>query len=162
MTIAFLGLGSNQGDREAYLDRARRLLAVTPGITLRKSSGIYETEPVGVKNQPWFLNQVVSADTILGARALLNACKNIERVMGRTEGVRWGPRVIDVDLLLYGGEVIKESDLVVPHGEMYGRAFVLLPLAELSPNMVFPDGKKINDLIRQKFLEAVLPWHGAP
>lgn len=158
MVRAYLGLGSNQGDREANLARARKLLGLTPGLVLRRASRIYLTEPVGNKNQPWFLNQVLEVDTLLSARGMLAAAKNIERIMGRQPGERWGPRLIDVDLLLYGNQVIKESDLEVPHRELVGRAFVLIPLAELAPDLVLPSGKSIFELSRQKFSEAVLPW----
>jgi 2-amino-4-hydroxy-6-hydroxymethyldihydropteridine diphosphokinase len=89
---------------------------------------------------------------------MLAAAKNIERIMGRQPGERWGPRLIDVDLLLYGNQVIKEGDLEVPHRELVGRAFVLIPLAELAPDLVLPSGKSIFELSRQKFSEAVLPW----
>lgn len=160
MTTAYLGLGSNQGDREINLRRARELVAVTPGIVLRRASGIYLTEPVGKKDQPWFLNQVVAVETWLGPRGLLVACKDIERIMGRVSGEHWGPRPIDLDLLLYGDEVIKESDLQVPHQGLYGRAFVLVPLAELAPDLLLPCGQTVRVLSKQKFSEIVLPWRG--
>lgn len=158
MVLAYLGLGSNQGDREANLTRARQLLGVTPGIVLRRASGIYLTEPVGKKDQPWFLNQVVAVETVLSPRALLVAAKSVERAMGRKSGERWGPRLIDVDVLLYGNRVIKESDLEVPHNGLYGRAFVLIPLAEIAPGLVLPNGQRVEELSKQKFSEAVLPW----
>ncbi|MGB9886932.1 MAG: 2-amino-4-hydroxy-6-hydroxymethyldihydropteridine diphosphokinase [Moorellales bacterium] len=158
MVRAYLGLGSNQGDREENLGRARQLLGVTPGLVLRQSSGLYLTEPVGKKDQPWFLNQVLAVDTFLGARALLRAAKHVERVMGRLAGERWGPRIIDVDVLLYGDRVIKEADLEVPHAGLYGRAFVLIPLAEIAPDLVLPNGKTVRELSRQQFSEVVLPW----
>jgi 2-amino-4-hydroxy-6-hydroxymethyldihydropteridine diphosphokinase len=158
MVGAYLGLGSNQGEREGNLRRARELVAVTPGIILRRASGIYLTEPVGKRDQPWFLNQVVAVETMLGPRALLLACKHIERAMGRVPGERWGPRPIDLDVLLYGNEVIKEEDLHIPHRGLYGRAFVLIPLAEIAPDLVLPNGQTVGQLSRQKFSEAVLPW----
>lgn len=158
MVCAYLGLGSNQGDREANLTRARQLLGITPGIVLRRASRIYLTEPVGKKDQPWFLNQVVAVDTVLSARALLVVAKNIERAIGRRDGERWGPRPIDIDVLLYGHQVIKEADLEVPHGGLYGRAFVLVPLAEIAPDLLLPNGQRVAELSQQEFAEAVLPW----
>jgi len=157
MVRAYLGLGSNQGDREGNLARARQLLGVTPGLVLRQISGLYLTEPVGKKDQPWFLNQVLAVDTLLSARALLRAAKNVERAMGRQSGERWGPRIIDVDVLIYGDRVIKEADLEVPHAGLYGRAFVLIPLAEIAPDLVLPNGQTVEELSRQPFSEVVLP-----
>ena len=128
----FLGLGSNLGDRKRFLDEA---LAALPGcgITIDTVSSIYETSPVGVTDQPDFLNMVVEVTTELSARQLLEAIKGIEKDLGRTSGPRWGPRVIDIDLLLYGDEVIDEPDLVVPHPELFSRQFVLDPLREIAP-----------------------------
>ncbi|MCR4420335.1 MAG: 2-amino-4-hydroxy-6-hydroxymethyldihydropteridine diphosphokinase [Clostridia bacterium] len=158
MVTAYLGLGSNQGDREKNLARARQMLGLTPGVVLRRASGLYLTEPVGRKDQPWFLNQVLAVDTLLSARGLLHAAKRVESIMGRVAAERWGPRIIDVDVLLYGSQVIKEADLEVPHAGLYGRAFVLIPLAEIASDLRLPNGKTVAELSRQKFSEAVLPW----
>jgi 2-amino-4-hydroxy-6-hydroxymethyldihydropteridine diphosphokinase len=127
LTEAFIGLGSNVGDRLGYLTRAiEELHALGP---VRMSS-IHETEPVGPP-QPRFLNAVAALETTLSARELFDALKRIEASLGRVARERWGPREIDLDLLLYGDEEIDEPDLKVPHPEMANRPFVLIPLAEL-------------------------------
>jgi 2-amino-4-hydroxy-6-hydroxymethyldihydropteridine diphosphokinase len=105
-----------------------------------RSSRIYETEPVGVTDQPLFLNVVVAGNTNLSSRDLLRFVKSIEHRVGRRPTFRWGPRVLDIDILLYGYDTIREMDLVVPHPEMLKRDFVLIPLCELDPNVKMPDG----------------------
>ncbi len=141
---AFLGLGSNLGDREANLEEAVRLLARTPGIEITASSSVYRTSPVGVTGQPEFLNQVLEIRTTLPPGALLRRCLEVEDRMGRVRRERWGPRLIDVDLLLYGEETVDELELKVPHPRMADRAFVLVPLLELDPGMSFPDGRRLS------------------
>jgi 2-amino-4-hydroxy-6-hydroxymethyldihydropteridine diphosphokinase len=136
MTETWLGLGSNLGDKRANILRALDALAVV--CSLRKVSSLYKTEPVGFKNQDWFLNCAVKGDTELSPRALLDALKQIERTMGRIERTRNGPRVIDLDILLYGGLVAEESGLVIPHPRMHERSFVLVPLREIDPSVVHP------------------------
>jgi 2-amino-4-hydroxy-6-hydroxymethyldihydropteridine diphosphokinase len=138
---AFIGLGSNLGDRVAYLEDARRVLSGSPGITLAGSSSLYETEPVGYTEQGWFLNQVAEVATSLGPWELLRVLQGIEQALGRQRLIRWGPRVIDLDLLLYGNAILTDPDLTVPHPRMYERGFVLAPLAEIAPDYIHPDGK---------------------
>lgn len=135
MTLAYLGLGSNVGDRERHLAEARRLLAVH-GARLLRESAVRETEPHGVTGQPRFLNQVVEVEWPGGARELLAAAKAVEATAGRTPSYRWGPREIDVDILLFGEETVDEPDLVIPHPGLFEREFVLGPLAELRPDLV--------------------------
>jgi 2-amino-4-hydroxy-6-hydroxymethyldihydropteridine diphosphokinase len=140
--ISYVGLGSNLGDREDNLRRAlERLQELGP---LRVSS-IRETDPVGITDQPRFLNAVVELETDLPARELLERLLAIERELGRdrAEEVRWGPRTIDLDLLLYGGETIDEPGLTVPHPRLAEREFVLEPLLELDPQLALPDGRRI-------------------
>ena len=137
MTVAYLGLGSNLGDRSAHLAAARRLLGER-GARLLRESVVRETEPFGVTGQPRFLNQVVEVDWPGGARELLAAAKAVEAAVGRTETYRWGPREIDVDLLLFGDERIDEPDLVIPHPGLREREFVLVPLRELRPDILRP------------------------
>lgn len=137
MTLAYLGLGSNLGDRERHLAEARRLLPQF-GATVLRQSGIHETEPFGVTNQPRFLNQVVEVEWSQGPRELLEAVKAVESEVGRTPTYRWGPREIDVDILLFGRERVDESDLVIPHPGLFEREFVLRPLAELRPDLLGP------------------------
>jgi len=138
---AFIGLGSNMGDRVAYLEAARRMLADHPSVELSKASSLYETEPVGYADQGWFLNQVVEVATWLDPYALFRALQGIERDLGRQRLIRWGPRVIDLDLLLYGDAVVSGHELTVPHPRIYERSFVLAPLGEIAPDHVHPDGK---------------------
>ena len=135
---AFIGLGSNLGDREAMIRQALEALAALTQTELLRASSLYDTEPVGDVEQPNFLNAVAHVDTSLPARQLLWNLLLIEKRLGRERARRWGPRTIDLDLLLYGNEVIEEADLRVPHPELTRRAFVLVPLVELDPTLVHP------------------------
>jgi len=134
----FLGLGSNLGDRRAYLERALAKLTATPGVQLVGRASLYETEPLGFTRQPRFLNTVVELSSRLGPRALLQRCLEIEARLGRVRGRRWGPRRIDLDLLFYGTRIIAEADLQLPHPRLTQRRFVLVPLAELAPQFWHP------------------------
>jgi 2-amino-4-hydroxy-6-hydroxymethyldihydropteridine diphosphokinase len=133
MRRAYLGIGSNLGDRAALLQGAVDGLAATDGITVVAVSPVYETEPVGGPEQPDYLNAVVAVDTHLPPRRLLEVAQALERQSGRVRGERWGPRSLDVDVLLVGEEHVDEPDLVVPHPRLYERAFVMVPLADLDP-----------------------------
>ncbi len=134
----FLGLGSNQGDRVEMLARARELLERPPVLQVVAASALYETEPVGKEDQDWFLNQVIQVRTVLSPFELLAVIRGIENGLGRQRTVRWGPRTIDVDMLLYDAARIDAPELVVPHPRMWERAFVLAPLAELAPDLPVP------------------------
>jgi len=137
--IAFIGIGSNLGDAAARCREAMERLGRIKGSTLLRCSSLYRTEPVGYKDQDWFVNAVAELRTGLSARDLLNLLKAVERDMGRKEDeVRWGPRVIDLDILLMGQNVIAEEDLVVPHPELHKRRFAMQPLAELAPYAIHP------------------------
>lgn len=140
LAVAFLGLGSNLGDRVANLRQARRCLDATNGIRVRDVSSIYETEPWGITEQPKFLNCAVAIETSLEPAQLLESVKNIERDMGRVATIRYGPRLIDIDILLYGDSVIDSEtpDLKIPHVRMVERAFVLVPLAEVAGEVWHP------------------------
>jgi 2-amino-4-hydroxy-6-hydroxymethyldihydropteridine diphosphokinase len=129
----FLGLGSNVGDREGNLDRGLRLLE-SRAFTITASSSVYETEPVGGPPQGPYLNMVVRGETALGPEALLEACLATERDMGRVRAERFGPRTLDVDILLYGDLVLDTPDLTLPHPQLHERRFVLVPLAEIAPD----------------------------
>lgn len=133
----FLGLGSNLGDRKAALERALLLLAGRGFRPLARSS-FYETEPVGGPPQDWFLNRVVGGETALQAEALLEACLEVEEEMGRMRLVRNGPRLIDLDLLLYGDLCRQGPRLTLPHPRLQERRFVLVPLAEIAPQLRHP------------------------
>lgn len=143
-TLAYLGLGSNLGDRAAALAAARRLLDADPSLRVLRASSAVETSPVGVTDQPWFLNQVLEVETSLSPRELLRLAKQVEVALGRGPAPRWTARPIDVDILLYGDQIIAEPDLVIPHPELYRRRFVLEPLAELRPDLRAPDGRPLS------------------
>lgn len=137
MADVFLGLGSNVGNREANLRLAIHRLG--PLVRVEEVSSLYETAPVGVEAQPPFLNAVARIVTGLQPRALLRLVKSVEEELGRRPGEVWGPRPIDIDILLMGDRVVAEDHLTVPHPRLYGRAFVLVPLAELAPDLVPPE-----------------------
>jgi 2-amino-4-hydroxy-6-hydroxymethyldihydropteridine diphosphokinase len=141
---AYVGLGANLGDREATIRRAVELLAATAGIEVVGVSTLRETDPVGYADQPRFLNGVAALETELGPRELLDRLLAVERELGRVrgEGPRFGPRTIDLDLLLHGDEVVDEPGLVVPHPRLAERRFVLEPLHELDPELTLPDGRR--------------------
>ncbi len=136
-TLAYLLLGSNLGDRAARLAQARRDLAATAG-RLVAASALYETAAWGVENQPAFLNQVLVVETALAASALLSVCLAAEQQQGRERLVRWAARTLDVDILLFGQEVMATPSLTVPHPALPGRRFALVPLAEVAPNLLHP------------------------
>ncbi len=137
----FIGLGSNLGDRAGYLAAARQRLAGYPEVVPLRASSLYETEPVGCAAQGWFLNQVVEASTVLDPHSLLQLLQGIEQELGRQRIVHWGPWVIDLDLLLYDGAVVSSPELTLPHPRLYERSFVLVPLNEIAPELVHPDGR---------------------
>lgn len=134
MTIVYLALGSNLGRREEHLNEARSRLQ-EHGAHLLRSSQVVESEPFGVTDQPCFLNQVVEVEWEGSPRELLDATKQVEREVGRTPSFRWGPREIDVDILLFGEERLEEPDLVIPHPGLREREFVREPLRELRPDI---------------------------
>jgi 2-amino-4-hydroxy-6-hydroxymethyldihydropteridine diphosphokinase len=133
-SIAFLCLGSNLGDRDAHLARARQLLE-EHGAQLRRQSKVIETDPWGIENQPQFLNQVVEVAWPRGPLALLSATRAVEATVGRTPTYRWGPREIDIDILMFDDLVVFEPNLEIPHPRMWERDFVLRPLRELVPGV---------------------------
>jgi 2-amino-4-hydroxy-6-hydroxymethyldihydropteridine diphosphokinase len=133
----YLSLGSNVGDRERNLRAAIAALAGV-GVRVTKISSLYETEPVDLREQPWFLNCVLEGETKVPALELLPALHGIEKRMGSKKLVAKGPRLIDLDILLYGGETIDTPELQVPHPRMHLRKFVLVPLAEIAPNLKHP------------------------
>ncbi len=147
MPVAYLGLGCNLGDRRANCLNAIRLLK-DKGITVTKESSLYETEPWGYKEQLAFINMAVEIKTDMSPRELLVNLKDIERKMGRIETVRWGPRLIDIDILLYDDLILDEPDLEIPHPLMHKRDFILQPLSEIAPDVIHPVlNKRIRDLL---------------
>lgn len=145
---AYIGLGSNLGERAANIRRALELLAQHPRIEVATVSSPIETKPVGFTDQPDFVNAVARLTTDLGAKDLLAVLLGAEDTMGRERTVRWGPRIIDLDLLLYDDETISEEGVEVPHPRMMERAFVLAPLAEIAPDLVLPDGRTASEAAR--------------
>jgi 2-amino-4-hydroxy-6-hydroxymethyldihydropteridine diphosphokinase len=147
--LVVFGLGANLGDRLASMRDAARALAVTPGLTHVTASTVVETAAMGGPPQPAYLNAAVRAVATLEARTLLDKALSIERALGRdrAEGVRWGPRTIDIDLLWIEGEEVSEPGLVVPHPRLVERAFALVPLVELVPGACDPAGRRYADLV---------------
>lgn len=143
----YLSLGSNLGGRKANLDQAIERLRALPGIRLAAVSDYIETEPVGPPDQPWFVNAAAAIETGLKPRDLLAALKHIENAMGRKPAERWGPRLIDIDIILWGEQTIAEEGLEVPHPEFRQRAFVLEPLAQIAPGARDPQtGQTVTEL----------------
>lgn len=155
MRTAYLSLGSNVGDRLANLREAVSRLNSVDGCRVVSMSSVYETEPVGFEDQPDFLNMVVCVNTSLDAMSLLRFCQSIESEMGRVRTIRWGPRVIDIDILLYGNERIETGDLVLPHPEMLRRGFVMIPLAEIAPDVEVAPGLTAAMVVEQSRFEGV-------
>lgn len=134
----FLSLGANLGDRQATIGQALTMLHNTANIRLHRQSALYETVPVGYVDQPDFLNLVCEIHTSLTPLALLEVTQQIEHDLKRVRTVRWGPRTIDIDLLLFDNQTLQHPDLTIPHPRMHERAFVLVPLAELVPAYMIP------------------------
>ena len=153
---AYISLGSNLGDRAEALDQAVQRLRRRPGLRVTALSPVYETEPEGIVDQPKFLNQVVELATELDPDVLLGVLRGIENELGRVRRERWGPRTIDLDLLLYGDRRIESPTLQVPHPRMLERRFVLEPLADVAPDLVIPGSggltvrRALDDLLAAK------------
>ena len=148
MARVFVGLGSNEGDRLELISRAARAIGDIPGVCLRQMATIIETDPIGPP-QPRYLNTVIELETSLAPEALLSALQDIERRLGRVKSVqRWGPRPIDLDLLLYDDRILGAPNLLIPHPRLHDRRFVLEPLAQLAPDLAHPVLKRtIADLL---------------
>ena len=137
--ICYIGIGSNLGNALKNCQHALESLSLAKGIEITSVSSFYKTEPVGIENQNMFINAVVEIKTALSARNLFQNLQNIEKDMGRKREVKGGPRMIDLDLLFYGREIIQDSDLIVPHPEIQRRRFVLEPLCEIASYFIHPD-----------------------
>ncbi|WP_342513972.1 2-amino-4-hydroxy-6-hydroxymethyldihydropteridine diphosphokinase [Sporosarcina sp. FSL K6-1522] len=143
MTVAYLSIGSNIGDRLDHLVEAVRALDVRDDVRVLAVSSVYETAPVGYTDQADFLNIAVGVETTLDAYELLAACQEVEQALGRVRTVRWGPRTVDLDILLYDNDNVVAENLIVPHMRMHERAFVLIPLLEIAPMVVHPKTGKL-------------------
>ncbi len=149
MIRAYVGLGSNLAEPAAQVRQAIAALAALPQTTLAGSSPLYRTAPVGPQDQPDFINAVAALDTALAPLDLLDALQAVEQAAGRERLRHWGERTLDLDLLLYGDAQIRHPRLTVPHPHMTERAFVLVPLAALAPDLQLPDGRAVTELLRQ-------------
>lgn len=148
MTLAYVGLGSNLAEPRKQIETAMQALSGVPRTRLVAQSRLYATEPWGLHDQPPFVNAAAGLDTQLGARDLLDALLAIERRAGRDRnGDRWGPRILDLDILLFGDARIDEPTLHVPHPRLHERAFALVPLAELAPILYVPGAGRVIDLL---------------
>jgi 2-amino-4-hydroxy-6-hydroxymethyldihydropteridine diphosphokinase len=141
MAVVYIGIGSNIGNRQANCKNAIERLK-NKGIIVRKYSSMYETEPWGLKEQPRFINMAVEAETGFSPDELLRALKDIEKEMGKEETVKWGPRIIDLDILLYDDIIIDMKHLHIPHPLLHKRDFVLIPMSEIAPDKMHPALKK--------------------
>lgn len=146
MAQIYLSLGTNLGDREENLRAAVGCLASGGVVQITAVSSIFETEPVGYTAQPLFLNIAAAGETSFAPHALLYAVKNVERKLGRTPTFRWGPRLIDIDILFYNGERIETAELTLPHPRLSERGFVIIPLAEIAPDLLLPAGITVRRL----------------
>lgn len=136
VVTAYIGLGGNVGDVFSNMSNAIRALNAHEHISVGLISDVYKTPPWGIEDQDWFLNACVSVKTSLSGRELLHECLDTEKLLNRVREMRWGPRTIDLDVLFYGDASIDEKDLQVPHPRMHERGFVMLPMADIAPNLV--------------------------
>lgn len=138
MARAYIGLGSNVGDREVFLGKAIEMLGDSKRVKVLRRAGFYETEPVGREDQSWFINTVAEIETSLPPHELLAHTQSIESKLGRRQREHWGPREIDLDILLYENRVLDTPTLTLPHPQLHQRRFVLAPLCELAPDLIHP------------------------
>ena len=152
--VTYIGLGANLENRIMHLKEAIDRIDQIPECRVRAVSPFYQTEPVGVRGQKWYVNGVIRVETSLGPRALLKSLLDIEADMGRIRQTRWGPRVIDLDILLFEDQIIQEKEVTIPHPRMQERRFVLVPLTRLAPNLIHPVlGKTMMELLDEAPVE---------
>ena len=162
MAVVYLGLGSNIGDRMHNLLQACATLQQHAAITLKAVSSLYKTDPVGVIEQDWFLNAVACLHTTLDPTALLNVTQATELCLGRVPTFRWGPRSIDIDILLHDELEVRTPELTIPHALLHERAFVLVPLHELAPNLSLPSGESVRNILATLSTDGVQRLHPFP
>ena len=149
MAIVYIGLGSNLGDRLGFIQQAVQMLDFHDAIKVLETSSFYETEPYGVKEQEWFINAAVKVSTSLTPVEVLRVCQHIEEKLGRKREMKWGPRVIDLDILLYDEQIIADDILTIPHPATYDRACCIVPLLEIAEDLIHPILQKDMDEIYQ-------------
>jgi len=149
MKNVYIGLGSNMGDRIGYIQQAVNMLGYYDGVEVLVTSSFYETEPYGMKDQDWFINAVVEISVSLTPVELLRICQHIEEKLGRKREIKWGPRVIDLDILSYGDQIIADDILTIPHPATYDRACCIVPLLEIAEDFIHPVLQKNMDEIYQ-------------
>ncbi|EOL9013876.1 2-amino-4-hydroxy-6-hydroxymethyldihydropteridine diphosphokinase [Cronobacter malonaticus] len=159
MTLAFIALGSNLAEPLSQVNNALAALARIPGSRIVVTSSFYRTPPLGPQDQPDYLNAAVALETTLSAEALLDNTQRIELEQGRVrKAERWGPRTLDLDIMLFGDATINTGRLTVPHYDMKNRAFMLLPLSEIAPALRFPDGERLADVLERLDCSAIRHW----
>lgn len=159
MTLAFIALGSNLAEPLSQVNNALAALARIPGSRIVATSSFYRTPPLGPQDQPDYLNAAVALETTLSAEALLDNTQRIELEQGRVrKAERWGPRTLDLDIMLFGDATINTERLIVPHYDMKNRAFMLLPLSEIEPALRFPDGERLADVRERLDCSAIRHW----
>ncbi|EGT4305844.1 2-amino-4-hydroxy-6-hydroxymethyldihydropteridine diphosphokinase [Cronobacter sakazakii] len=159
MTLAFIALGSNLAEPLSQVNNALAALARIPGSRIVATSSFYRTPPLGPQDQPDYLNAAVALETTLSAEALLDNTQRIELEQGRVrKAERWGPRTLDLDIMLFGDATINTERLIVPHYDMKNRAFMLLPLSEIEPALRFPDGERLADVLERLDCSAIRHW----
>ena len=157
MSIVYLALGTNLGDRPANLRAAME--ALSPEIKVLAESKVYETPPWGYETQPAFLNMAVKCETALEPESLLKRLKQLEVQLGREQSFRWGPRLIDIDILFYNDLILESESLTIPHPRLHERAFVLVPLADIAPDFIHPVLKKtIKELLAGVNMDDIHPY----
>lgn len=161
--VVYLGLGSNLGDKVDNCLRALEGISASPHIHIQAVSSLYKTEPMGYRDQDWFINGVAKVSTTLLPLPLQRFLQGIERQLGRQRTFAMGPRLIDIDILFYGAEVVAEAGLIIPHPRLHERGFVLVPLTELAPDLCHPILKKtIRELLKNKGKEGVELYAAPP
>ncbi|EKY3118878.1 2-amino-4-hydroxy-6-hydroxymethyldihydropteridine diphosphokinase [Cronobacter turicensis] len=159
MTLAFIALGSNLAEPLSQVNNALAALARIPHSRIVATSSFYRTPPLGPQDQPDYLNAAVALETTLAAEALLDNTQRIELEQGRVrKAERWGPRTLDLDIMLFGDATINTERLTVPHYDMKNRAFMLLPLSEIAPALRFPDGERLADVLERLDCSAIRHW----